>query len=470
MSALEAPATPSTTVEVGKSFIENPAMVPGLPLSSWSASSIGNTSQESPASSTSDDDTDLDIPATQLESTVCQDKCSNKTGHGFFRDLEVEKTIEVTGRDASEVCSFERHGGKRRRALRTDMNSPGYDYERTTSPALDFQRHERGFRRAGAKEFNSPQHKTFIENSQSARQGTSFATGAVNLRHRATASDQGTEVIQDHADASSDASKRFVRCGKARVHHQEAALLDTVLSSSGVALKTTQHTSDSGPVFDAMALEAQKMRDVGITGKEGFKKLMPKLGKIGWRYTNSLVTRLGSNTWIVKPGLKIAEARQGVEKFENPEAVEKYVQDVLRSDTSTSDNLGEEMDVDTHQRLDPDEQVLGDGMDVCQDSTLPMTDLAEDEIAGFESEHDIKESPAYQALQSALESLQPSNAPTVLKQRTEEYRKVFDFVSKSVRWSCGGSLYLCGCPGTGKTQTMTHVQEEVERRAAKVRL
>lgn len=401
MSPLEAPATPSTKVEAGKPIIENPAMVPGLPLSSWSASSIGNTSQESPASSTSGDDTELDIPATQLEPTVCQDKCSNKTGHGFFRDIEVEKSIEadeVTGRSASEGCSFERHGGKRRRALRTGVNSPY-----TSSPASDFEMCGGGFRQAS---------------------------------HCATA-----------------------------------------ISSSGVALKTTQHPNDlgseahdTGPMFDPIALEAQKMRDVGITRKEGFKTLMPKLGKIGWRYTNSLVTRLGSNTWIVKPGLKIAEARPGVEKFENPEAVEKYVQDVLRSDrTSKSENLCEEMDEDSPQRLNPNEQALGDDMEVCQDSTLPATCLAEDEETEVESKHDTKKSPAFQALQSALESLQPSNAPAVLKQRTEEYRKVFDFVSKSVRWSCGGSLYLCGCPGTGKTQTMTHVQQEVERRAAKVR-
>lgn len=417
MSAFEAPATPSTKVEAGKPTIENPAMVSGLPLSSWSASSVGNTSQESPASSMSGDDTELDIPATQLEPTVCQDKCSNKTGHGFFRDLDVKKSIEadeVTGRGSSEGCSFERHGGKRRRALGTGVNSPC-----TTSPASDFEMCGGGFSR-------SPRHETFLENSHS----------TVNPRHCSTA-----------------------------------------VSSSRVALEMTKHPSGSesephgaGPMLDPISLEAQKMRDVGITGKEGFKTLMTKLGKIGWRYTNSLVTRLGSNTWIVKPGLKIAKARPGVEKFENPEAVEKYVQDVLRSDTSTFENLCEEMDEDSPQRVNPNEQSCGDDMEICQGSTLQTTYFAEDEETGVEPEHDIKESPAYEALQSALESLQPSNVPAVLKQRTEEYRKVFDFVSKSVRWSCGGSLYLCGCPGTGKTQTMTHVQDEVERRAAKVRL
>ncbi|CAN0553224.1 unnamed protein product, partial [Ectocarpus sp. 8 AP-2014] len=58
------------------------------------------------------------------------------------------------------------------------------------------------------------------------------------------------------------------------------------------------------------------------------------------------------------------------------------------------------------------------------------------------------------ALQSALEALNPSNAPDVLKQRTMEFTQVLQFVTNSVANASGGSLYLCGVPGTGKTQTM----------------
>ncbi|CAN0533149.1 unnamed protein product [Ectocarpus sp. 12 AP-2014] len=71
------------------------------------------------------------------------------------------------------------------------------------------------------------------------------------------------------------------------------------------------------------------------------------------------------------------------------------------------------------------------------------------------------------ALQSALEALNPSNAPDVLKQRTTEFNQVLQFVTNSVAKASGGSLYLCGVPGTGKTQTMAHVRAEVEEKFSK---
>ena len=74
-----------------------------------------------------------------------------------------------------------------------------------------------------------------------------------------------------------------------------------------------------------------------------------------------------------------------------------------------------------------------------------------------------------QALQTALEALHPSKAPGVMKQRATEFKRVLEFIVSSATDPSGGSLYLCGCPGTGKTQTMAHVQTEVRRVAAEVK-
>ena len=365
-----APDTPLTAAREDKRPTENHAIFPTLASSSASsASSLGNTSQESPVSSTSDADTELDIPATQLEPAVCQTEPSDTVAgikNAFTATMDV-KRVEGTGSTQKTSApltvdySPEQSASKRRRALTSTVRSPDHCYEERglslpRSGQIDPQMHGGGVRHSGNLSCIL-RHRKCFKNSQIPIRGSPSTPGSgPPPRHQ----EKGT--IRGHSEASIEASVRFAGPEKARMRNQ--ALPDSYLSQGADKTETPQLPNKQeydGPMFNARAV----------------------------------------------------------------------------------------------------------GMEVCEDA-IPPTKNTEDGTA--ESGHDAGLLPAYEALQSAVEALQPSNTPAVLKQRTAEYQKVLQFVQDRVSRSCGGSLYLCGCPGTGKTQTMAHVQEKIECTAARVRL
>lgn len=52
----------------------------------------------------------------------------------------------------------------------------------------------------------------------------------------------------------------------------------------------------------------------------------------------------------------------------------------------------------------------------------------------------------------------PPATPTVVC-REVKYNRVLDFCKQSVEQDKAGSLYICGCPGTGKSLSIEKVKE-----------
>ena len=52
--------------------------------------------------------------------------------------------------------------------------------------------------------------------------------------------------------------------------------------------------------------------------------------------------------------------------------------------------------------------------------------------------------------------------------RDNEQRRVFEFCRACVQQEKAGSLYICGCPGTGKTLSINKVKESLMRWADEV--
>ncbi|XP_057805086.1 cell division control protein 6 homolog B-like isoform X2 [Salvia miltiorrhiza] len=61
-------------------------------------------------------------------------------------------------------------------------------------------------------------------------------------------------------------------------------------------------------------------------------------------------------------------------------------------------------------------------------------------------------------LRAVNEALHVSTAPTNVVCRENEQNRILDFCKKCVKEEKAGSLYVCGCPGTGKTLSMKKVQ------------
>ncbi|CAI0556792.1 unnamed protein product [Linum tenue] len=59
------------------------------------------------------------------------------------------------------------------------------------------------------------------------------------------------------------------------------------------------------------------------------------------------------------------------------------------------------------------------------------------------------------------EALHVSTAPPTIVCREEEQRRVFDFCRACVEKEQSGSLYVCGCPGTGKSLSMEKVSNKL---------
>ncbi|KAK8683423.1 hypothetical protein V6N13_039484 [Hibiscus sabdariffa] len=59
------------------------------------------------------------------------------------------------------------------------------------------------------------------------------------------------------------------------------------------------------------------------------------------------------------------------------------------------------------------------------------------------------------------ESLHVSTAPSTVVCREDEQKRVLDFCKTCVEQEKAGSLYICGCPGTGKSLSMEKVKQQV---------
>ncbi|ONK76820.1 uncharacterized protein A4U43_C02F170 [Asparagus officinalis] len=62
-------------------------------------------------------------------------------------------------------------------------------------------------------------------------------------------------------------------------------------------------------------------------------------------------------------------------------------------------------------------------------------------------------------MQAVKEALHVATSPTNIVCREEEQRKVLDFCKGCIEREKAGSLYVCGCPGTGKTMSIERVKE-----------
>lgn len=66
------------------------------------------------------------------------------------------------------------------------------------------------------------------------------------------------------------------------------------------------------------------------------------------------------------------------------------------------------------------------------------------------------------------EALHVSTAPSTIVCREEEQNMVFEFCKSCIEHEKAGSLYICGCPGTGKSLSMEKVKELVVNWARQV--
>ncbi|XP_020102054.1 cell division control protein 6 homolog [Ananas comosus] len=64
-------------------------------------------------------------------------------------------------------------------------------------------------------------------------------------------------------------------------------------------------------------------------------------------------------------------------------------------------------------------------------------------------------------MQAVREALHVATAPSNVVCREEEQKRIFEFCKTCIEQERAGSLYVCGCPGTGKTLSMDRVKENV---------
>lgn len=67
------------------------------------------------------------------------------------------------------------------------------------------------------------------------------------------------------------------------------------------------------------------------------------------------------------------------------------------------------------------------------------------------------------------EALHVSTAPDVVVCREGEQKRVLEFCKSCVEEEKAGSLYVCGCPGTGKSLSMEKVKKHLVDWAVEVR-
>ncbi|KAF6153542.1 hypothetical protein GIB67_027409 [Kingdonia uniflora] len=62
-------------------------------------------------------------------------------------------------------------------------------------------------------------------------------------------------------------------------------------------------------------------------------------------------------------------------------------------------------------------------------------------------------------MSAVKEAIHVSSVPPAIFCREEEQKRVFEFCKSCIEQQKGGSLYVCGCPGTGKTLSMDKVKQ-----------
>lgn len=203
------------------------------------------------------------------------------------------------------------------------------------------------------------------------------------------------------------------------------------------------------------SLEADHFRSVGITGEEEFKEMLKKLKKLKWRW-GPPVHPLTNDRFIMKSGACLKTAILGKDKFASGEDVMRYVKEVLEhGEHRAREYVGGESQPEgdiADQRV---ERERSDSQDMAQvPITNPVVEPDSNQVT-----HDLN---------CALGALSSSNVTRAMKQRTKEFKEVFDFIYMNVKKRRGGSIYLCGCPGTGKSQTVTNVKNDLLQCAREV--
>lgn len=71
-------------------------------------------------------------------------------------------------------------------------------------------------------------------------------------------------------------------------------------------------------------------------------------------------------------------------------------------------------------------------------------------------------------MKAVKEALHVSKAPSTIVCREDEQKRVLEFVKGCMEQNKAGSLYICGCPGTGKSLSMEKVRQQAEDWAKQV--
>lgn len=64
-------------------------------------------------------------------------------------------------------------------------------------------------------------------------------------------------------------------------------------------------------------------------------------------------------------------------------------------------------------------------------------------------------------LSAVKETLHVSTAPSTIVCRENEQNRILEFCKQCVAQEKAGSLYVCGCPGTGKSLSMEKVKDSL---------
>lgn len=61
-------------------------------------------------------------------------------------------------------------------------------------------------------------------------------------------------------------------------------------------------------------------------------------------------------------------------------------------------------------------------------------------------------------LLAVKDALHVSSVPSLVVCREDEQKKVLEFCKQCIEQEKAGSLYICGCPGTGKSLSMERIK------------
>jgi cell division control protein 6 len=64
-------------------------------------------------------------------------------------------------------------------------------------------------------------------------------------------------------------------------------------------------------------------------------------------------------------------------------------------------------------------------------------------------------------MKAVKEALHVATVPSSVACREGEQNKIFDFCKECFEKDRAGSLYVCGCPGTGKTLSLEKVKDKL---------